>query len=187
MKLIYISRKNLDDRLFIKDFVHNFALKSNTLLIHESFKDSIQDTRFVTKRISALLSESMVYNNAFSADQRDFFAYQQNQLMVNVPLMEELFQTIQLLILSPIVKRDNELVLVDVKEMIHAMRKYADIEEVLTFTDNPLSPLANERPLITEAKDLDKWQSLYDEEREALERALQLKPARIVSPTNYSS
>lgn len=187
MKLIYLSQENLNDRLFIKDFVHNFKLSGNTLLIHEPFNKSVKDSRFVTKRLSALLSETMVYNNAFSADQRNFFYYEDDQLRANISLMEELFQTVQLLILSPVVRRKDNLELLAPTDMIQTMRKQTEVDIVLTFTDNPLSPLASKGPVIEKEEDVEHWKKLYDEEQAALLRAFDLRPAKIVSPTNYST
>ncbi len=187
MKLIYLSQENLNDRLFIKDFVHNFKLSGNTLLIHEPFNNSVKDSRFVTKRLSALLSETMVYNNAFSGDQKNFFYYEDNLLKANIRLMQELFQTVQLLILSPVVKQKDHLKLLEPTDIIQTMRKQTEIEMVLTFTDNPLSPLASKGPVIEKKEDVEHWKELYDEEQAALLRAFELRPAKIVSPTNYSS
>jgi len=187
VKILYLSEENLKDRLFIKDLVHNFKFDKEVLLLHAAFNHSISDTRFVTKRISAFLSEEMIYNNAFSADQRDFFYYQDDKLYANIALMQQLFQTVQLLILSPIVKEEGTPQLIDPLDMIHVLRGMEEVEELFLFAANPLSPLVAKRPLIESRADVNHWMTLFEEESDTLERAYKLRPARVVSPTNYSS
>ena len=70
MKLIFLSQANLKDKTFIYDLVNAFSSTEPTILLHDHFGAHIEDTRFVTKRLSALLSEANVVNSAFSGDQR---------------------------------------------------------------------------------------------------------------------
>lgn len=187
MKLLYLSETNLRDRLFIKDLIFNFKLKEKVLLLHDVFGDSIRDTRFVTKRISALLSENMVYNNAFSAEQRNLFAYEgEDQLIINTQLIAQLFQTVSLLILSPVIKKGDQVELADPIQMIQAARHQLEANDLILFTDNPLSPLAKKGEYIEEKADQDRLMKIYDEEAAAIQLAYKLRPARIASPVNYS-
>ena len=87
MKLIYLRETNLKDRVLVRDIIINFKLSDKVLLIHDTFGDSVDDTRFVTKRLSALFSESMIYNNAFLAEQRGFFVKNEEGLSMNTDLM----------------------------------------------------------------------------------------------------
>ena len=186
-KLLYISEANLQDRLFIKDIVHNFPKGEKIVLFHEAFKASISDTRFVTKRISAYFSEQMVYNNAFSGDQRKLVERDKDSYKVNKELVFSLFQHIQLLILNPIVSSGGGSALGDPLELALALRLQLDIPSTTMFPANSLSPLATKRPLIQEEGDISQWQKLYEEEGPTLKRALTLAPVQIVSPSSYGS
>ena len=186
-KLLYISEANLQDRLFIKDIVHNFPKGEKIILFHESFKDSISDTRFVTKRISAFFSEQMVYNNAFSADQRKLIEQDDSGYKVKKELIFSLFQHIQLLILNPIVSKEGSASLGNPMELALALRLQLGISSTTMFPANSLSPLSSKRPFIEKEEDIVHWQKLYEEEAPTLMRALSLAPVQIVSPSSYGS
>lgn len=188
MKLIYVSEANLRDRLFVKDLVFNYKSDEKALLIHAAFGGTVADTRFVTKRLSALFSEAMVYNNAFPAGQRDFFKESSAGVFtVETDRIETLLAPIQMIIFSPIMTTSSGGDgLVDPFLLLQAARYAFGIEEILVFPDNPMSPLASQKPLIAATDDLEKWVGIYEEEQAALQRALTLRPARLVSPQNYS-
>lgn len=186
MNLIYLSLANLKDRLFIRDFVNNFKFQTPTLILHEAFGDTIQDSVFVTKRISSLLSESMVHNHAFPASQRDFYYFENGELIASASKIRKLLSPIPLLILGPIVKKEGVQTLVSAKEMAQAARKQFEIEYITLFSDNPLSPLGNAGNTIRENADIQPLLSLYEEEKASLEMALSLSPSRICTPRNYS-
>ena len=187
MKLLYITETNLKDRLFVRDLVSHFKLEEKAILIHDAFGGTIRDTKFVTKRISALMSESMVYNNAFSADQRNLFFYNEDGVLsANTTFIETLLPPIQLLIIGPIVKKDGELQLVGAKELVAATRRDFDISETIVFTDNPLSPLGSKNATIANQEEADKLLTVYEEEKASIDLALELYPARLASPMNYS-
>ena len=187
VRLIYLSEANLRDRLFIKDFVHNFALKEKAILFHEPFGPKVADSRFVTKRISALLSETGVYNNAFSADQRNLFQPTAEGVKFHTAEAVRLLPHIQLLIIGPVGNSEIGPQLLDPMMMIRQARKELEISDVLVFTDNPLSPLAGKRVLIESEADVAQWSAVYEEESPALKRAFSLSPAYLCSPTNYSA
>lgn len=156
-------------------------------MIHDTFGGTVKDTRFVTKRISALLSECMVYNNAFSADQRGLIKSGETGLSVNTELITQLFPPIQLLILGPVLKGPEGPILADPLEMLAATRNAFDIEEVILFTDNPMSPLAGKKEIVTGEADQSRLLQVYEEEATAINLAHQFRPAMIASPLNYSS
>lgn len=186
MKLIYLTETNLRDRLFIKDLVHNFGFTEKALLIHDSFGGTVKDTRFVTKRISALLSECMIYNNAFSADQRNLVSRVEDRLQINTALIQQLLPPIQLLILGPVIKGETGPQLTDPLELLEAARNAFDIEEVIVFTANPMSPLAGKKEVVRDADDRQRLLNIYEEESDAINLAHRLHPALIASPQNYA-
>lgn len=186
-KCLYLSEENLRDRMAIRDLIHNFPKGEKIVLLHEAFSGTIPDTRFVTKRLSALFSEQMVYNNAFSADQRDLIYRGAHGLNLNKDLIAELFAHIQLFILNPIISTDTGPVLADPQEIAQFLRSELAIKQLILFPANPLSPLASKHPSIQTEEDLAYWKPLYEEEEQTLVRAFQLAPAQIVSPSTYGS
>ncbi|MEM9984040.1 MAG: hypothetical protein AAF804_03000 [Bacteroidota bacterium] len=188
MKLLYLSEANLKDRLFIKDLVHNYKypLEQKAILVHAPFGGTVRDTRFVTKRISTLLSETMVYNNAFGAEQRGLITRSEAGLRVKTELIERLLAPINLLILGPQVQGDSEVELLDPLDMLEALRSSLRIEETIVFTDNSLSPLGRKNLIIESEEQILELKRIYDEESSALDLALKLGPARLASPVTYS-
>lgn len=186
MQLIYLSLANLKDRLFMRDFVHNFKWNTETLILHEPFGNTVADTLFVTKRISSLLSEALVNNSSFSAAQRDFFYIEKGEIKVAANKITALQKTIPLLILGPIVKENGIEILANAQQMVLVAKKTFDIQVVTTFTDNPLSPLAGKKILVENDAIYQQYLAIYEEEKNALSRALAFAPANLCSPHNYS-
>lgn len=188
MKLIYLTEANLKDRLFIKDLVHNykFSLDENVVMAHAPFGGTVRDTRFVTKRISTLLSETLVYNNAFNVEQRGLVKPVAGGLAVNVGLIEQLVAPIHLVILGPVAAGADGPELIDPLALVEALRHQLSVDEVIVFTSNPLSPLGRKNTLIEQRQQVEELAQVYDEEKEALELAYRLRPARLASPVTYA-
>lgn len=186
MKLLYLTEANLNDRLLIRDLVHNVKFKKKAFLIHDAYKGNLKDTRFVNKRISALMSEAMVYNNAFCGEQRSFFKQEGEKIVPNRRLIEQLFPPIQILILGPTLKKEGKISLANPLDLVASLRKAYDIEEVILFPKNPLSPMVSKAKYIRSEADRDKLMEIYGEEKEALDLAFELKPTLLASPANYS-
>jgi len=189
VKLLYLSEANLQDRLFIKDLVHNFkfGLEEEVILLHAPFGGTTRDTRFVTKRISSLFSETLVYNNAFSGDQRKIFSRNEaGQFQLNTALIQSLVGPINLLIIGPIIHTEQGPTLAEPLEMVRSVQQAFDIASPILFTDNPMSPLANKKPMIQVQADVDQWIKAYEEEQHSLDFALKLSPAQLASPVNYA-
>ena len=186
MNLLFLSHQNLSDRLFIREFVHHFKLKDKSIVIHDQFGTTEKDTRFVTKRISALLSEAMVYNNAFNSDKRRYFKLEGDSVGYSHELIVPLLAPIQAVLFGPVVKHENELIQIDPIKMLTAVRNTIHIEETIIFTDNPLSPLANKKLIVDAQTDLRPLENVYEEEKRVLALAKRLAPVRIASPTNFA-
>lgn len=183
VKLIYLSEANLRDRLLIRDLVFNYKIEEKALVVHSSFNGTLRDTRFVTKRLSSLFSEAMVYNNAFSGDQRKFcFRDEEGKLKIDVSRVQKLIAPIQMIILGPLIENNGEVELFDAEEMIQPIRSDFDISEVLLFPGNPLSPLGGKSKMIENEEEYKALRGVFEEEEEVLSRALRHKPARIVVP-----
>lgn len=187
VKLLFLSEANLKDRLFIQDFVHNFKFKEKAIVFHAPFGKTLRDTRFVTKRISSLLSETMVYNNFLMGDQRDCFRLDaQGVMTINTKPIDELLYTAQLLIMGPIVKAEEGTQIGDAIHMLEVARSAYEVDEILLFPKHDKSPLAAKKTLIDTREEVDRLLKIYEEETESLELAYRLRPARLVSPVNYS-
>lgn len=181
MKLIYLSQSNLRNNFFIKEFVAAYGQQQGkAILLHEAF-DTVSDTRFVTKRISSLLSEVMVVNAAFSGDQKGLFAAKDGELSIKTSLIEGLMPTVSMLILNPIQVENGESGFADPIALARALREKLPIEETLVLTVNSKSPVVQERKLVQGAEDLGNWLEVYEEERAALENAVALAPAYLSS------
>lgn len=186
MKLIFVSEANLRSKDFIINLVHNFNFNDRYILLHEAFGGTVKDTRFVTKRLSSLLSESMVVNNAFSGDQREILKLEGDQLHFRKDYVLGLMTTLHMLILNPITKTADGPAFQPSENIIQLIRSELDIEEVLVFPDNEKSPLGVDRILLDSPDDFNRLVGVYEEEADALNRALRLRPATIVTPVNYA-
>ncbi|MDP5171962.1 MAG: hypothetical protein NWR72_17055 [Bacteroidia bacterium] len=184
IKLIYLSEANLNDRMFIRDFVHNFKFK-NSITVHAAVADVVQ-TRMITKRVSSLMSDALTYNRAFGGDQRGLVKVQDGLLQIDKARIEPLLDDMHTFLLGPLALSDGHPTLVDAMQLMLALRESFGVEEIITFADNPLSPLVTKKPLISSQEDVDKWLAIYDEEKSALARAYQLRPARLSSPANFA-
>lgn len=170
----------------MKDLAFNFPTVGHTVLVHAPFGKGVQDTRFVTKRISSLLSEAMVVNNPFSGDQMQILKIRENGLELNTDFLMGQFQKIPVLVLNPIAVGVDGPELVDVFAFMDVLRESLPIQECFTFTKNSRSPLSQQKPLIESAEDVAKWVAIYEEEKPALSQALRLAPSRLVSPLNLN-
>jgi hypothetical protein len=183
MKLLYLTRDNLRNSPFIKDLIFHHKLEESSLILHDHF-GSIQDTRFVTKRLSALMSEDMVVNNAFSGDQRRILSLSKGELQVRKELIEEAYVTVSLFILNPIVATEDGPAAHSPVEVLQMLRREFGIDEILLFPRNSLSPIAASREVISQPEDVERLLRLYDEETELLEMARALAPTVLAAPKN---
>ena len=169
----------------MRDVIINFKLNDKVLLLHDTFAGNVKDTRFVTKRLSSMFSESMIYNNAFYADQRGFFVKDAHLIQVNTARMLKLLETVQLLIIGPILNGEKGPELATPLELVQAAQQALDIEETIIFPNNPKSPLVAQKIPIGTQEEVNKYLSLYDEEEEAIKLA-HLLSATLASPMNYA-
>jgi hypothetical protein len=186
MKLLFLSEANLRDRLFVQNFVFNLKLDEKAIIILDSFGGTVKDTRFVTRRISSLLSEAMVYNNAFTADQRGFFFRENDVLKGNWPLIDELMVPIQAMVFGPVLKGPEGPQLADPLDILAAVRGHYEISETFVFVTNPMSPLGAKRAMVESEADIVPLLAVYEEEKASIDLALKLSPARLVGAQNMA-
>lgn len=185
MKLIYFSQANLRNNFFIKEFVSAYSQqKGKVLLLHDAF-GSPTDTRFVSKRLSSLLSEVMVVNIYFPGGQKGLFSKAGEEISVKSEEINRLFQTTDMLIVNPVCLEDGQLVHADGAAVAKAFQSALSIDETLVFAVNSKSPIVQERKLISSADDLGNWLDIYEEESAALQNAVALSPAVLTSTRHF--
>ena len=184
MKLIFLSADNLRNGPFIKDLVYHFKDVGKCILLHEHF-GSVADTRFVTKRISALMSEEMILNNAFSGDQRGIFVQSANGVSLRHDFLQAALETVDLLVLNALGLADEAVQPLDALQALAQLRTAFDVQEVHLFPKNARSHLVAQRRHILDAAEIAPLRELYEEEADALDRALQLLPVVLAAPGNF--
>lgn len=183
MKLLYLSEANLRNRLFVQQFVFGRKKSGPSLLLFDPFGPDLADTRFVTRRLSSLLSEAGVVNGAFSAEQRELFHFDtEGRMHADAMRIGQLFETLQMLVIAPVIRQNGEPQLADPLLMAAAARETLPIGSVEVFVQNPLSPLAQRRSEIHNEQDAAALHSVYDEESAAISIALRLQPAILTGP-----
>ena len=135
MKLLYLTKANLKDKPFIHDLAFHFDKKGKAIILHDLFGPEIEDTHFVTKRLSAVLSEAMVVNFSVSGDQKNLISGNSAEPVLRSELIHKAFETVSVFITNRLnSSSDNEGA--DPVALISLIRKEFDIQEVLLFPAN---------------------------------------------------
>lgn len=185
MYLVYLSAENLSNTNFIKELVYNYKLNGPSLLLHESF-GSLQDTRFVTKRISALLSESLVVNTALSGDKRDLLRQEGDLLHLRKELILKMQAMGPVFVMNTLAQGADGPFAADPMQVLSLIREEMQPSEVFMFTRNSRSPLVKDKISFGGQEDYDRFIGLYEEEEGALSRARIAAPVTLASPSNFS-
>lgn len=184
MKLLYLSAENLRSTPFVKDLVWNYKHVGKSIILHDHF-GSEGDTRFVTKRISALMSEEMITNNAFSGDQRNIFQQDGNGIAVRKDFLDQAFTTVDLLVLNALGLQDGASVALDPLAVVQGLRAAWGLGHVHVFPRNSRSPIVASARHLTALAELDSLRAAYEEEALALHNAAKLLPVVLASPSNF--
>jgi hypothetical protein len=184
MKILFLSADNLRNTPFIKDLVFHFKGAGKCILLHDHF-GSIADTRFVTKRISSLLSEEMITNNPFSGDQRSIFQESAGTVTVRADFLEQALQRVDVLVMNALGVKEDVTAPLDSLAITRALRAAFPQAQVHVFPRNTRSPLVASPRLLSHEADIEPLRAVYDEETPALEMAAQLLPVVMASPANF--
>ena len=186
MKLLYINADNLRNANFIKELVWNFKETGKAIVLHDHF-GGMADTRFVTKRISALMSEEMIVNNPLSGDQRKIVQQIDGKIAINSDFLNKTFEKINLIVLNPIAVSNDLSIAADALEVAKAIRSAFGLEEIYVFPANLRSPLSTERRVLglDAVAELEKLRIVYEEEAVALDAAKALLPVVLASPSKF--
>lgn len=187
MHFIYLPAFAVNDRLFLRDFFANYAqLQGPSVLFHDSEKQTPADVNFLSKRISAHLSESMTANSICSGAMRDLISpNEESGFAVRGDLIRQITAATPCLIVNPLVRIDEETRYVPPAKLFRAFYRAVDFEPRITFAANPLSPLVAEKRRISGQADYDQLLEVYEEERPALDVALAMAPCDLASPQNF--
>lgn len=187
LHLLHFSLSNLQDKAFIQQFAHQYKFRDPAILVHDAWPGQISDTRFVTKRLSNVLSECMVYNHPVSGDVRGLLQIEAGELVLDRDKLFHWFATAPLIVLNPIVATPSGPELLhDSFRLVRSLRALPEVQDVVLFPDRSLSPLARKTSVINSAADLAELQALYEEESAMLERAGRILPLRISGPDHYA-
>ena len=184
MKLLYLSAENLKSTPFIKDLVWNYKEVGKSIILHDHF-GSVADTRFVTKRISALMSEEMITNNAFSGDQRSIFAKTALELQVRKEFLEQALETVVLLVLNALGTQDASSVALDPLDVAIRLREVWGLEHIHVFPRNSRSPMVVSARSLQSLADIEPLRAVYEEEAQTLANASKLLPVVLAAPSNF--
>jgi len=169
----------------MRELVHGFKPGSKTLIVHGHFGPSLTDTRFVSKRISSLISETMVVANAVSGDFRGIVTMNSDGLDIRGDLIQDLMKHLHVLVLSPAGLVNGSPGEVPVPELIGKLIAAMKPDESVMFPGNSLSPISASRPLISGPEDHHRLTELYEEEKQVLDLALGFAPVVIASASNF--
>ncbi len=188
MKLFYFTSDNLRNSFFIKEFVSAYyKVEGKAILVHAPF-NSMHDTRFVTKRISSLLSDVLVVNNAISGDQKRILSLEgKENILVRKGELQRQLKMVDLLVMNTIAADDKEPIWINSLRLVQKLQEVFQVETPMLFTKNSKSPLAQEYVRINQAKDIESLLAVYEEERIALEHAAALAPSIIGSPNLFGN
>lgn len=186
MKLFYFTSDNLHNSFFIKEFVSAYhKVEGKAILVHAPF-GSLNDTRFVTKRISSVFSEVLVVNNGISGDQKKILSLEASgELVVRTGELQRQLQMVDLLVMNTIAASEAGPTMVDSLQLVGKLREVFEVDSPMLFTKNSKSPLAQKYVPVNAASDIDPLLAIYEEEKVALEHAAAMAPSVIGSPTLF--
>lgn len=186
MNLLYFSEANLRDYMFLRNFVHNYALAGQSIIVHP-YIGTESDTRAITKRISWLLSDALVHNVAFGADQRNILTQtEQGQLQLDAQRVAQLIAPVKVLVLAGLAKHpDGSTQAADAYQLLKLIKQQLPIACAYFFPENPKSALVQQIQQVATPNDATRLQSLFEEESATIQLAAQLAPSVIASPSSY--
>lgn len=186
MRLLYLSADNLRNTPFVKDLMYNVKDIGKCILVHDHF-GKVADTRFVTKRLSALISEELVTNNAFSGDQRGIVTETEAGIEVRLDFLLSAMRTVDLIVLNALGLRAGEVAALDPLGVVSRLRRDLGLERVHTFAKNSRSPIVAQARLVLGEADVAAFRDAYEEEGHAMDTAVRLAPAVLAAPSNFKS
>lgn len=183
INILFIQENSLKDDYFLKHLADNLVkIQNKFLIVHEPVHQNKVETWFYTKRVSAKLSESMVGNLPFSAEHKSIFKFNNHQIEANQEIFYKNFQLLNVLVLNGVF-HDR---IINIQEIYTHLKKILEIQNIFLFTQNPLSPLASNEPLLLHSNDnLIYYQNIFPEETKTFEFAKDFMPIYLVNPQSF--
>jgi hypothetical protein len=190
LHLFYLSRPNLMDRLFLKSFYDNFQRwQKPAIVFHEYIEPNPENAKFLSKRISAQLSENLITNIPISCGTKNAMFVEENQeLNLNESVIEKFLETVSVVILNPVVGSQAEEKLIEPLQALKLWRKHNPVMPFIFFPENPLTPLTRSKISFGANEKRDKLEELliiYPEEKNALELSFRFAPSFLASSSNF--
>ncbi len=184
MILLYLSKANLSDKVLMHELAHYFDKASPALIIHEAFGEKVEDTFFVTKRLSSILGEALIVNVPHSGERMGLFSRRENKIIVDAEIILKLRKNANVIITNTLIQGDEKTEHVAPEEVLTALIQTHNFSGHYVFPANSRSPLGMENVQLENPMDYDRLLSLFDEEKAMLDIALKLCPAIISRPAN---
>jgi hypothetical protein len=184
MKLLYLTSDNLRNTPFVKELVYHYKDVGKSIILHDHF-GSVSDTRFVTKRVSALLSEESITNNAVFGDQRSILRETAFGILIRQDLLQRLLETVDVLVLNALCLADQKVKTIDPIAVAQQLRLAFGLETIHLFARNSRSPMVAMPRHVMMPSDTSSLLEAYEEEAAVLHAASRLSPAVIGSPSNF--
>jgi hypothetical protein len=178
------------DRLFLKSFYDNFQRwQKPAIILHEYLEPTPEKVKFLSKRISAQLSENLITNIPLSCGTKNaMFVAENQELNFNQSVIEKFLETVSAIILNPVVGSLAEEKLIEPLQVLNVWRKYNPLMPFVFFPENPLTPLTRSKISFSVNEKSDKLEELltiYPEEKNVLELSFRLAPSFLASSNNF--
>lgn len=180
--LLFIPDQAARDRLFMRSLVTRFkSIGGKSLLLHHTGGETPEVSFYVSKRISALLSEEMVTNTALAGYHRNLVRLEPEPAL-RLDLLYQLWANVDVVVLSTTLATASGQPGVGSPHAILGLMRHAlNPSQVLLFPQNPSSALAMEPRTVSTAEEADQLLGLFPEEAETLGLARMLRPARVLA------
>jgi hypothetical protein len=184
--LLYLTEHSLNDRLFMREFFAKMTqMPGKTLLVHGTSLTDIAQIRFLSKRVSAHLSESMVSNSPISGDQRKFIKVGGQKVTVRASLLHDLFAVVDCIVLNTVATNGFESVIIPTEQLLVGLRETIPFDYCITFPLHSSSALGAPPKLLSNEAERQQLLAAYDEESTAIETAYLMKPCFLALPKNF--
>lgn len=184
MIIYLLTSENLRSNDFIKDFCFYFKPKGKSILLHGVF-GSPNDTRFVSKRLSAYLSEELIVNSILNGDQRQLLRATPGGVQVRKELITAAHAQVDLVVLNCLAEGHSGATALDPEAVLKGLRELYGVEPVTIFPVNPRSPLGQQVLQVEVGADLAKLKEAYEEEAATIDLALRIAPAVLLNPAAF--
>lgn len=184
VNILLIQEHSARDDYFLKNLAESLAAtKEKFLIFHQPINANKVETWFYTKRISAKLSESMIGNLPFSADLKNIFFLEENQLTANKEIFFKNLHLLQAIVINSVFKDT----FIEFPRLLETIDSLFEIQNKMLFTQNPLSPLGATEPIfINSLEQILHYRNIYPEEKLTLNLAETFMPIYLGNPQSLA-